>query len=176
MHCVQCVFTILSGQGTALNIDPSRYVLCIIIGNVVLCILCRKNYISGISYYRFYAHLYKNVLKVHCGKTHLETEIVLKTLIQLLIYQKKRITQTRLTAFIKRISTWALQSQHNATLSILGIIKQVMQLGKAAHILLDTDISGNGYYQIEIEEPDYCNAHCTSLWEIVALQVQAYRT
>ena len=35
LHCIQCVFTILSGQGSALNLDP----------------------------YRFYAHLYKNFIK-----------------------------------------------------------------------------------------------------------------
>ncbi|XP_025160939.1 nucleolar complex protein 3 homolog [Harpegnathos saltator] len=142
LHCVQCIFTILSGQGTALNIDP----------------------------YRFYAHLYKNLLNVHCGKTHAESEIIQKTLIQVLIHQRKKITQARAVAFVKRISTWALQSQHNVTLGILGIVKQVMQLGKAAHGLLDTDCTGNGHYQSEILEPDYCNAYCTALWEIVALQ------
>lgn len=116
-------------------------------------------------------HLYKNILKVHCGRTHSETEIVLQTLLQILIHQRKRITQTRTVAFVKRISTLALQLQHNATLGTLGIIKQVMQLGKAAHVLLDTDCTGDGHYQIEIEEPDYCNAQCTALYELVALQV-----
>ncbi|XP_014484925.1 PREDICTED: nucleolar complex protein 3 homolog isoform X2 [Dinoponera quadriceps] len=142
LHCVQCIFTILSGQGTALNIDPCR----------------------------FYAHLYKNLLNVHCGRTHAESEIVLKTLIQILIHQRRKITQARVVAFVKRISTWALQSQHNATLGTLGVVKQVMQLGKAAHGLLDTECTGDGQYQPEIFEPDYCNAHCTALWEIVALQ------
>ncbi|KAL6256456.1 hypothetical protein P5V15_012569 [Pogonomyrmex californicus] len=142
LHCVQCIFTILSGQAAALNIDP----------------------------YRFYVHLYKNILNVHCGRTHAETEIVLRTLLQILIHQRRRITQTRMVAFVKRISMLALQSQHNAALGILGIIKQVMQLGKGAHILLDTDCIGDGHYQAEIEEPDYCNAHCTALYELVALQ------
>ncbi|XP_028049441.1 nucleolar complex protein 3 homolog isoform X2 [Monomorium pharaonis] len=142
LHCVQCIFTILSGQAAALNIDP----------------------------YRFYVHLYKNILKVHCGRTHSETEIVLQTLLQILIHQRRRITQTRMIAFVKRLSTLALQSQHNATLGTLGIIKQVMQLMKAAHVLLDTDCTGDGHYQSEIEEPDHCNAHCTALYELVALQ------
>ncbi|XP_072748758.1 nucleolar complex protein 3 [Anoplolepis gracilipes] len=142
LHCIQCIFTILSGQGAALNIDP----------------------------YKFYVHLYKNILKVHCGRTHAETEIVLKTLMQILIHQRKRISQTRLIAFVKKISVLALQLQHNATLATLGIIKQVMQFGKAAHILLDTDCIGDGHYQIEIEEPDHCNAHCTALYELIALQ------
>lgn len=114
------------------------------------------------------------MLKVHCGRTHAETEIVLKTLIQILIYQRKRISQTRLIAFVKKISVLALQLQHNATLATLAIIKQVMQFGKTAHILLDTDCIGDSHYQIEIEEPDYCNAHCTALYELVALQVHTF--
>ncbi|PNF17218.1 hypothetical protein B7P43_G05235 [Cryptotermes secundus] len=39
MHCIQTVFTILSGQGEVLNIDP----------------------------FRFYVHLYRNLLSVHAG-------------------------------------------------------------------------------------------------------------
>lgn len=41
MHCIQTVFTILSGQGEALNIDP----------------------------FRFYTHLYRNLLSVHAGNS-----------------------------------------------------------------------------------------------------------
>lgn len=173
LHCVQCIFTILSGQGTALNIDPYRFVIT----TSTTCIYFIYIYTHVRDFFfmsfcrRFYVHLYKNLLDVHCGRTHAESEIVLRALIQILVHQRKRITQTRMVAFVKRMSTWALQSQHNVTLGILGVIKQVMQLGKAAHVLLDTDCTGGGYYRSEILEPDYCNAHCTALWEIVALQV-----
>lgn len=27
LHCIQCIFTILSGQGLQLNLDPYRFVL-----------------------------------------------------------------------------------------------------------------------------------------------------
>ncbi|XP_050594340.1 nucleolar complex protein 3 homolog isoform X2 [Bombus affinis] len=143
LHCIQCVFTILSGQGSALNLDP----------------------------YRFYAHLYKNLLNIHCGKTHIEMEVLIKILVQALIHRRKRITQRRFIAFIKRIAILALQLQHNSVLGILGIIKQSMQLGKMLDILLDTDsTTGDGFYQAELEEPEYCNAHCSALWELTALQ------
>ena len=39
LHCIQTVFTILSGQGEVLHIDP----------------------------FRFYVHLYRNLLSVHAG-------------------------------------------------------------------------------------------------------------
>ncbi|KAG9428257.1 nucleolar complex protein 3 [Apis mellifera carnica] len=143
LYCIQCIFTILSGQGLQLNLDP----------------------------YRFYAHLYKNLLNIHCGKTYSETEIIIKILVQTLIHRRKRITQRRLIAFIKRIAILTLQLQHNAVLGILGIIKQNIQLGKELDILLDTDCTiGDGFYQAELEEPEYCNAHCSALWELAALQ------
>ncbi|XP_031842929.1 nucleolar complex protein 3 [Nomia melanderi] len=143
LHCIQCVFTILSGQGLSLNIDP----------------------------YRFYVHLYKNLISIHCGKTHPESEILIKILVQVLIHRRKRITPNRLIAFLKRMAVMTLQSQHNTALSILGVVKQSMQLGKTANVLLDTDCStGDGFYQPELEEPECCNAHCTALWELAALQ------
>ena len=149
LHCIQCVFTILSGQGSALNLDP----------------------------YRFYVHLYKNLLNIHCGKTQSETEILIKTLLQVLIHRRKRITRDRLTAFIKRIAIATLQSQHNVAASILAIIKQSMQLGKAAAVLLDTDCStGDGFYQPELQEPECCNADRSALWELAALQRHYHST
>lgn len=42
LHCVETVFTILSGQGDILNIDPSR----------------------------FYSHLYRNMLTIDAGKLY----------------------------------------------------------------------------------------------------------
>lgn len=102
-------------------------------------------------------------------------EILIKILNQALIHRRKRITQSRLVAFIKRIAILTLQLQHNSALGILGIIKQSMQLGKMLDILLDTDHStGDGFYQAELEEPEYCNAHCSALWELTALQVHIY--
>ncbi|XP_076678700.1 nucleolar complex protein 3 isoform X2 [Andrena cerasifolii] len=149
LHCIQCVFIILSGQGSALNLDP----------------------------YRFYVHLYKNLLNIHCGKTQSETEILIKTLLQVLIHRRKRIARDRLTAFIKRIAIVTLQSQHNVAASILAIIKQSLQLGKAADVLLDTDCStGDGFYQPELQEPECCNADRSALWELAALQRHYHST
>ncbi|KAK0159396.1 hypothetical protein PV328_010275 [Microctonus aethiopoides] len=143
LHCIQTVFTILSGQGSALNIDP----------------------------YRFYVHLYKILLNVDMGKTQDDCEIVIKCLVQVLIERRKRLSQNRMVTFVKRIATLALQLQHHGALGILGVVKSIFQLSKSANILLDTDNnSGDGFYQPELEEPEYCNAHCTALWELTALQ------
>ncbi|XP_015521317.1 nucleolar complex protein 3 homolog isoform X1 [Neodiprion lecontei] len=143
LYCIETVFVILSGQGEALNIDPSR----------------------------FYSHLYRNLLGIHAGKNHADLIIILRTLGNILIKKRKNISQNRLIAFLKRISILALQLEHNGTLGILAIIKIVMQLGKATDILLDTDSSiGEGFYDSVLNEPEYCNAQRSAFWELVPLQ------
>lgn len=143
LHCVQTVFTILSGQGEVLNIDPLR----------------------------FYGHLYRNLLVCNAGKNHEDVVIILKTLNEVLIKRRKNITQQRLLAFIKRIVILSLQLLNNGTLGCLGIVKTVMQLTASLEIVLDTDMSvGSGRYDAELDDPEYCNANSTALYELVTLR------
>ena len=45
-----------------------------------------------------------------------------------------------------------------------------LQLTSSLDVLLDTDITyGNGKYDPELNDPDYCNANCTSLFELCLL-------
>lgn len=45
-------------------------------------------------------------------------------------------------------------------------------MNKSADILLDVDSSvGQGLYFPEIEEPEYCNANSSALWELSYLKV-----
>lgn len=142
LHCVQTVFTILSGQGEVLNIDPLR----------------------------FYGHLYRNLFVCNAGKNHDDFQIILKTLNEVLVRRRKNITQSRLMAFIKRIVMLSMQLMNNGTLACLGIVKTVMQLTSSLEILLDTDTSiGSGKYDPYLDDPEYCNANCTSLYELSAL-------
>lgn len=142
LHCVQTVFTILSGQGEVLNIDPLR----------------------------FYGHLYRNLLVCDAGRNHDDFQIILKTLVEVLFKRRKNISQSRMMAFIKRIITLSLQLLSHGTVACLGIIKSVMQATSTLEILLDTDTSiGSGKYDAELDDPEYCNANCTALYEIAAL-------
>lgn len=142
LHCVQTVFTILSGQGEVLNIDPLR----------------------------FYGHLYRNIFVCNAGKNHEDFQIILKTLNEVLLKRRKNISQHRLMAFIKRVVTLSLHLMNHGTLAALGIVKNVMQLTSSLEILLDTDASvGSGKYNAELDDPEYCNANCTALYEMAAL-------
>lgn len=139
LHCVQTVFTILSGQGEVLNIDPAR----------------------------FYSHLYKNLLAVHSGKNHSDAESIIITVENVLIKRRKHITHLRYLAFLKRLMILSMQLLHNGTLGCLSIIKTSIQLNNQLDVLLDTEQHvGSGKYDPNIEEPEYSNANCTNFFEI----------
>uniref|UniRef100_A0A1A9WL83 Nucleolar complex protein 3 homolog n=1 Tax=Glossina brevipalpis TaxID=37001 RepID=A0A1A9WL83_9MUSC len=142
LHCIQTIFAILSGQGEILNIDPIR----------------------------FYQHFYRNMLAVNAGKNHDDFRIILKTLDEVLVKRRRNMSQQRLMAFVKRLLSVALHLLHHGTLASLGTIKTTFQLTSVLDILLDTDCSiGSGKYDPELEDPEYCNASCTALYELTML-------
>lgn len=142
LHCISTIFTILSGQGEVLNIDPLR----------------------------FYGHLYRNMLVVNGGKNHTDLLIILRTLNEVLIKRRKNMTHHRHLAFVKRLVMLSMQLIHNGTAACLGIVKTVMQLTSTLEIILDTDATiGSGRYNAELNDPEYCNANCTALYELTAL-------
>lgn len=139
LHCIQTVFSILIGQGEVLNLDPTR----------------------------FYTALYMDMLTVHASKNHHNFTILLQTLIIGLIKRHKKITTKRVVGFTKRLSTLSLQLLHNSTLSCLCLIKNILQMNKAVDVLLDLDTSvGDGKFQPELDDPEYCNAATTALFEV----------
>ncbi|XP_017049138.1 nucleolar complex protein 3 homolog [Drosophila ficusphila] len=142
LHCVQTIFVILSGQGEVLNIDPIR----------------------------FYQHFYRNMLAVQAGKNHDDFTIILKTLDEVLVKRRRNMSQQRLMAFVKRLLIGSLHLLHNGTLATLGTIKQTFQLTSVLDNLLDTDTSiGSGRYDPELDDPEYCNAASTTLYELTLL-------
>ncbi|KAH8310269.1 hypothetical protein KR044_000329, partial [Drosophila immigrans] len=142
LHCIQTIFVILSGQGEVLNIDPIR----------------------------FYQHFYRNMLVVQAGKNHDDFAIILRTLDEVLVKRRRNMSQQRLMAFVKRLLTGSLHLLHNGTLATLGTIKQTFQLTSVLDALLDTDTTiGSGRYDPELDDPEYCNAASTALYELSLL-------
>ncbi|XP_067615476.1 nucleolar complex protein 3 [Eurosta solidaginis] len=142
LHCIKTIFVILSGQGEVLNIDPIR----------------------------FYQHFYKNLLTVDAGKNHEDFRIILGTLDEVLVKRRRNMSQQRLMAFIKRLLMLSMHLLHHGTLATLGTIKTTFQLTSVLDILLDTDTSvGSGNYDPTLEDPEYCNAASTALYELTML-------
>ncbi|XP_037547232.1 nucleolar complex protein 3 homolog [Nematolebias whitei] len=141
LHCIQTVFTILSGQGDALNIDPLT----------------------------FYSQLYKILLRLDSGADD-DIIIVLRCLDAMLTRRRKHVTPQRAMAFIKRLSTLSVHVLPNASVGILAANRATMHSFPKCDFLLDNEVQGSGFYLPELDEPEHCNAQNTALWEMHTLQ------
>ncbi|XP_013878772.1 nucleolar complex protein 3 homolog [Austrofundulus limnaeus] len=141
LHCIQTVFTILSGQGDALNIDPLN----------------------------FYSQLYKILLRLGSGADD-DIIIVLRCLDAMLTRRRKQVTQQRAMAFMKRLSTLCVHVLPNASVGILASNRAIMHSFPKCDFLLDNEVQGSGFYLPELDEPEHCNAQNTALWELHLLQ------
>ncbi|XP_042312774.1 nucleolar complex protein 3 homolog isoform X2 [Sceloporus undulatus] len=142
LHCILSAFHILSGQGDVLNIDPLK----------------------------FYTHLYKTLFMLHAGATNEDVAIMLQCLDVMFTKRRKQVSQQRALAFIKRLSTLALQVLPNSSIGILATNRTLMHTFPKSDLLLDNESQGSGLYLPELDEPEYCNAQNTALWELHALQ------
>ncbi|CAH2322087.1 nucleolar complex 3 homolog [Pelobates cultripes] len=142
LHCVQTAFNILSGQGDVLNIDPLK----------------------------FYTHLYKTLLKLHAGVNNDDILIALQCLEVMLAKRRKQVSQQRALSFLKRLSTLALHVLPDSCIGILSTNRGIMQTFPKTDILLDNESQGSGLYLPELDEPEYCNAQNTALWELHCLR------
>ncbi|XP_053161910.1 nucleolar complex protein 3 homolog [Hemicordylus capensis] len=142
LHCILSAFHILSGQGDVLNVDPLK----------------------------FYTHLYKTLFKLHAGATNGDVAIVLQCLEVMLTKRRKQVSQQRALAFIKRLSTLALHVLPNSSIGILATNRTLMHTFPKTDLLLDNESQGSGLYLPELEEPEYCNAQNTALWELQTLR------
>ncbi|KAM7381027.1 hypothetical protein PAMA_012050 [Pampus argenteus] len=142
LHCIQTVFTILSGQGDVLNIDPLN----------------------------FYSQLYKMLPTLHAGKPNDDIIIVLRCLDAMLMRRRKQVTLQRALAFVKRLSTLSLHVLPNAGVGILAANRAAMHSFPKCDFLLDNEVQGSGFYLPELDEPEHCNAQNTVLWELHTLQ------
>ncbi|RUS77083.1 hypothetical protein EGW08_015166 [Elysia chlorotica] len=142
LHCMQTAFTILSGQGTVINIDPSR----------------------------FYKHFYCALLSVHAGQSSEMTPIVLDCLYTMIHKRRKQMSQQRILAFIKRLCTLSLQQSPESAMSFLAAVRQFVHAYKYSDILFDAEAQGSGVYLPELEDPEHCCANTTTLWELHLLR------
>ncbi|XP_019743406.1 nucleolar complex protein 3 homolog [Hippocampus comes] len=142
LHCIQTVFTILTGQGDVLNIDPLN----------------------------FYSELYAMLPQLHAGAPDDEIFIVLRCLDAMLIRRRKQVSLQRAMAFIKRISVLSLHVQSHASVGLLAAARAALHSFPRSDFLLDNEVQGSGLYLPELHHPEHCNAHNTALWELHALQ------
>ncbi|XP_064602722.1 nucleolar complex protein 3 homolog isoform X2 [Liolophura sinensis] len=138
LHCVLTAFTILTGQGSALNIDPIR----------------------------FYKHLYGVLLKVHAGSSIEDIALILDCLDVVVSRRKRQISEHRILAYIKRLCTLCLQLLPHGSIATLAMCKTLIQTYSRSDLLYDNEMQGSGVYLPELDDPEHCHAQNTALWEL----------
>lgn len=143
LHSVYTLFTILAGQAESLHIDP----------------------------HKIYCHMYQGMLKLSHYTDVEHFILALKCLEFNILRKKKKISFGRILAFAKRSSTVSLQTPVHGTLGLLCAVRNILQNVKGADILIDSESSvGSGVFHPEMEDPEYCNAQSTALWELHILK------
>ncbi|XP_046554232.1 nucleolar complex protein 3 homolog [Haliotis rubra] len=142
LHCVQTAFTIMTGQGSALNIDPMT----------------------------FYKHLYQMLFKVHAGSSSDDIPIILDCLDVMISRRRKQVSQQRILSYMKRLSTLTLQQMPHSVLGLLSAIRGLIQGFPFTDRLFDNEAEGSGLFRPDIDDPEHCNAQNTAVWELTLLQ------
>lgn len=137
------VFTILSGQGEALNIDPMS----------------------------FYGHLYSTIFQMDAVRMTKEVPLALSVLHVMLVKRRKKVSKARVLAFCKRLSTLCLQLLHNGAAAGLGELRNLYSTHSAALQLLDNEHEvGSGVFDPALPDPEHCSASNTTAWELALLE------
>jgi nucleolar complex protein 3 len=142
LNCLHTVFTILSGEGLALNIDPQR----------------------------FYAQLYGSFLGMDTETEPEDFPLIQGCVDAMIVKRRKQISLSRVLAFAKRSGTVALQGSPAAASLMLSSLRIMIQNHGQCDILLDTENYGSGVFLPEVEDPEYSNSNATRLWELHLLR------
>lgn len=140
LHCLLTVFTVLSGQGEALNVDPQR----------------------------FYAIFYRCLLG---GAGPLDTGPLLSCFDLVVVRRRRRLSVSRLLAFLKRLATLALS--HGASLSLLLALRGVVIVDRRLDVLLDTESGDVGPFRPDLGDEEGAAVPPGPLWELHLLRHHA---
>lgn len=136
---ISTVFAILSGQGEALNIDPTS----------------------------FYQHLYSTLFSLNWTScTSSTTALALRALHDMLIKRRKKVSRARVLAFTKRVASLALQLDHGGAVGALGVVRALHTTHPCTSVLLDPEHEvGSGVFDPHLADPEHCSASNTTAWE-----------
>lgn len=141
-HCLITIFIILTGHGTVLNTDPQR----------------------------FYAHFYRILPSIDLNAEEKDVLMTLRCINIMIIKCKRNITTNRVLGFLKRFATISLNSSPELCLALSSTIRLMLNSFSKTDILIDSESSGAGLFSAEIEDPEFCNAHSTQLYELNLLR------
>uniref|UniRef100_A0A0N5A7P4 CBF domain-containing protein n=1 Tax=Syphacia muris TaxID=451379 RepID=A0A0N5A7P4_9BILA len=104
VHCINAVFVILSGEGAALNIDPSKFY------RLMYGLLC------SLPFERSYEKMVKQI------------DLVIRTLHIMFIVRRKQVPLPRVAAFVKRLVDVAVYLPSTCSIAILALLRQIIMV------------------------------------------------
>ena len=138
LHCVKTVFVVLSGQGEALTIDPLRFYTSLY--NIIL------NLNAGLHFDPFENYLTILIYFVNTAGSVDNTILLLDCIEMMFFKRRKQIPQSRLLAFIKRLSIITLQLEPKSCALIQHTIRRLLTVGLFDSILMK--IYFNDYFSL----------------------------
>jgi nucleolar complex protein 3 len=133
------VFAILSGQGEQLNIDPTSF------------------------YQVIYGALF-SISATSC--TASTTGLALRSLHDMLVKRRKKVSKARVLAFTKRLGSVALQLEQGGAAGAVSVLRGLHTTHPVTAQLLDPEHEvGSGVFDPSLPDPEHCCASNTTAWE-----------
>ena len=161
IHCILCALKTLRGPGRdTLPVDPKEYLIP----------LYNRLPSLGVS------RINNNDIPAQESGPDKTIEAAIQCIDHALL-QRRELSTARLAAFIKRLTSTSLQCPPHSAVPLLACARQISSRyssspsSKVGRMLEnEDDIVGEGMFAPEAEDPEHCNAHATSLWELSLLR------
>lgn len=169
---------ILVGDVDTGLVDPSEYRKELPVCTVLQSLITTAQLMSGlgaainIDLKEFYNQLYTVIgtcMERSCRE--LEIRLLLDALYLLLIRTITKLPDIRIAAFVKRITTCAMNVPTHLSIALLAVVQElIIKYPIVREQLLSGEEIGLGTYQAEVDNPDLCNPFATQLWELSTLR------
>nr|XP_039271663.1 nucleolar complex protein 3 homolog [Styela clava] len=155
--CISTAFKVLSGQGEALNIDPTEFY---------------KHLYEALFQLIYSTTGYKRNVKRGRDENRLsDLNLTMNCLNIMLNKRRRQVTLGRLQAFIKRLAALSLNLHPaSSAKAVLVITSKLIQSNTKTNALFDIESQAKGVYLAELEDPEHCGATSACLWELHALR------
>ena len=147
MFTTKTVFTILATEGYSVSVDPHRF------------------------YVRFYSCL--PLLNSTNFGAESDAELFHDCLDKMFFKRRKHLSVSRVFAFCKRLSLVAIQTSPPMAALVLSAIRILMRDHPKCEILLDTEHFASASFLPQLDDPDFCNAAASRLWELHLLKLHS---
>ncbi|KAJ3355567.1 Nucleolar complex protein 3 [Entophlyctis luteolus] len=169
MHCIVAALLLLSGQGSAINVDLKDFNMSLYCQMSRLPLSVNSSdakVVDGAEVTRVGVESDSVVKRMSDIHSRSEIELVLMGL-DLLFCRKKQIQVDRCASFIKRLAIMCVHLKPNAVLACLSLQRALFVKHSRLQQLLDPEERlGTGVYKPYLDDAELCNPFASNLWEL----------